>query len=57
LIDELTSLRFDFTQHGYMKVSHPDGGHDDFPDSLAFANWGRTNVTGVSDSDTWALEV
>jgi len=41
LIDELTSLEYDYTQHGYMKVSHPDGGHDDYPDSLAFANWGR----------------
>lgn len=48
LIDELTSLQYDFTQHGYMKVSHPEGGHDDFPDSLAFANWGRTNANVVS---------
>jgi hypothetical protein len=46
LIDQLTSLEFDFTQHGYMKVSHPKGGHDDFPDSLAFANWGRTGAGG-----------
>jgi len=41
LINELTSLQYSFTQHGYMKVHHPDGGHDDYPDSLAFANWGR----------------
>jgi len=44
LIDELTSLEFEFTQHGYMKVSHPEGGHDDYPDSLAFANWGRNGA-------------
>jgi len=41
LIDELTSLGYEFTQHGYMKVHHPEGGHDDYPDSLAFANWAR----------------
>lgn len=42
LVDELTSLQYEFTQHSYMKVHHPEGGHDDFADSLAFANWGRT---------------
>jgi len=47
LIDELTSLQFEFTQHGYMKVHHPDGGHDDHPDSLAFANWARQNKATV----------
>jgi len=57
LIDELTSLEYDFTQHGYMRVHHPEGGHDDFADSLAFANWGRTNVTNVTDNETWAMEV
>jgi hypothetical protein len=41
LIDELTSLEYEFTQHSYMKVHHPDGGHDDFADAVAFANWGR----------------
>ena len=50
LVDELTSLEFEFTQHGYMKVHHPEGGHDDFADSLAFAHWamsgtGQTTVT------------
>lgn len=44
LIDELTSLQFSFTQNGYVKVSHPDGGHDDFPDSLALANYGRDGI-------------
>jgi hypothetical protein len=51
LLNELSSLEYEFTQHGYMKVSHPDGGHDDHADAVAFANWGRngngqqTNVT------------
>ncbi|MFB6198811.1 MAG: hypothetical protein ABEI52_11175, partial [Halobacteriaceae archaeon] len=44
LVDELTSLEFEFTQHGYMKVHHPERGHDDFADSLAFANWGRSGM-------------
>ena len=41
LIDELTSLQFSVTSNGYYKISHPDGGHDDFADSLALANWGE----------------
>jgi len=41
LIDELTALEFSVTRNGYYQISHPDGGHDDFPDSLAFANWAR----------------
>ncbi len=51
LLNELSSLEYEFTQHGYMKVAHPDGGHDDHADAVAFANWGRngngqqTNVT------------
>lgn len=46
LVDELTSLQYEFTQHSYMKVSHPDGGHDDHADALAFANWGRNGGSG-----------
>ena len=48
LIDELTSLKYEFTQHGYMKTHHPNGGHDDFADSVAFANWGRTEGSNVT---------
>jgi len=44
LIDELTSLRFEFTQNGYLKVHHPDGGHDDFADSLALAHYGMSGT-------------
>lgn len=44
---ELTSLQFDFTQHGILRVFHPPGGHDDFPDALALANWARTNAHRV----------
>jgi hypothetical protein len=46
LIDELSSLQYEFTQHSYMKVSHPDGGHDDHADAVAMANWGRNGGTG-----------
>lgn len=45
LIHELKSLEFDFTQHGKLKVSHPPGGHDDFPDSLALAHFGRMKAS------------
>lgn len=48
LLDELTSLTYDFTQHGYMRVHHPENGHDDFPDSLAFALWARENQRKVT---------
>lgn len=47
LITELTSLEYTYTPNGYLKVSHPTGGHDDFPDGLALANWGR--VGGVEE--------
>lgn len=40
LVHELTSLTFDFTQHGKLRVEHPPGGHDDFPDSLALSHFG-----------------
>jgi len=51
LIAELTSLQYSYTQHGYLKVSHPDGGHDDFPDALALANWARRQVAGLPQRD------
>jgi hypothetical protein len=41
LEQETTGLAFDFTQNGYLKVSHPPGGHDDFADALAGANYMR----------------
>lgn len=44
LIGELTSLQYDYTQHGYLKVSHPEGGHDDHPDALALANHARQRI-------------
>jgi len=44
LVDELTSLQFEFTQNGYLKVTHPDGGHDDFADSLALAHYGMSGA-------------
>lgn len=41
LINETTSLTYNFTQNDKLKLSHPEGGHDDFPDSLALANLAR----------------
>jgi len=68
LKNQLTSLEKTTTPTGYWKVSHPPGGHDDYPDALMLANGARTgladefqkelrNSTNVSDSETWAMEV
>lgn len=52
LVHELTSLEFDFTQHGKLKVSHPPGGHDDFPDSLALSHFGVMKAGPSQSSNT-----
>jgi len=44
LLDELTSLMYDFTPSGKVKVEARNGEHDDHPDSLALANYGRTQI-------------
>lgn len=41
---ETTELQYEFTQTGTLKLSHPEGGHDDFPDALALANYARTGA-------------
>ena len=41
LIRELTTLEYTYTENGYLKISHPQGGHDDYPDGLALANAAR----------------
>lgn len=51
LIHELTSLRYDFTVHGKLRVQHPPGGHDDFPDSLALAHMGVMKASPSQSSD------
>lgn len=51
LITQLTSLEYKFTENSYLKISHPTGGHDDFPDGLALANHGRATHT---PQDTYA---
>lgn len=45
LITQLTSLEYSYTANSKLKVHHPNGGHDDFPDALAFANLGRMQGT------------
>jgi len=50
LFSETTSLVYDYTQSGILRVDHPPGGHDDYPDSLALAVYGwQTDVTGGSN--------
>ena len=44
LIQEITSLQYSYTANGHLKLSHPNGGHDDYPDALMLANAGRTGI-------------
>lgn len=46
LTNQLTALQKETTPTGYWKVSHPPGGHDDFPDGLMLANGARTGLAG-----------
>lgn len=35
---ETTKLQYEYTANRHVKVSHPENGHDDFPDALALAH-------------------
>lgn len=37
LYEQMNSLEYEFSRSGLIKVHHPQGGHDDFPDALAAA--------------------
>jgi len=37
LLNQLTSLMYEFSTSGTLKVHHPTNGHDDYPDALALA--------------------
>lgn len=39
LFNQTTRLTYSFSKNGKVQVSHPPGGHDDYPDALAFAFW------------------
>jgi phage FluMu gp28-like protein len=41
LVNQTTALEKTFTPTNKAKYSHPPGGHDDWPDACAFANWAR----------------
>lgn len=41
MVQQLAELEYEYTSSGKMKVSHPEGGHDDYPDALGLANWAR----------------
>jgi phage FluMu gp28-like protein len=45
LRQQLADLQYELTSNGKTKIHHPDGGHDDFTDALALANWGRSQPT------------
>ena len=37
LLNQMTSLIYEFSSSGVLKVHHPEGGHDDYTDALALA--------------------
>lgn len=41
LVNQATKLKKTFTPTGKAKYEHPPGGHDDWPDAVAMANWAR----------------
>ncbi len=43
---QTTRLEFEYTSNGYVKVSHPPNGHDDYADALALANHARAKSSG-----------
>lgn len=45
---ETTALQFDYTQNGLLRIKHPSGGHDDYPDALALANFARVDSERVT---------
>jgi phage FluMu gp28-like protein len=42
LITQCLELEYSYTSSGKMRIEHPPGGHDDFSDALALANWARS---------------
>jgi len=43
MVDQLTSLEYNYTDSGNIQIQHPSGGHDDYPDALALAVWGMSS--------------
>lgn len=53
LYEQLNSLQFEYSRSGLIKVSHPTGGHDDFPDALAAAVYAAdTNHSSKATPET-----
>lgn len=52
LENQVTSLQKTFTPTNKAKYAHPSGGHDDWPDGLALANWARHGNGDPLDNTT-----
>lgn len=51
---QLSDLEYELTSSGKTKIGHPEGGHDDYADALALANWARTGVEAeASGTGVW----
>jgi hypothetical protein len=44
---ECLELEYSYTSSGKMKISHPTGGHDDFADAFALANWAKSQKSNT----------
>lgn len=55
MVNQLTALEYDYTSTGRLKIAHPSGGHDDFCDALALANWAR-NERPFTPSDKKSMQ-
>lgn len=42
MVNECLELEYSYTSTGKIRIEHPSGGHDDYPDALALAVWAKS---------------
>lgn len=42
MFNQCLDLTYSYTSTGKVRIEHPSGGHDDYSDALALANWARS---------------
>lgn len=47
MLDELYAFQYEYTQGDNIKLGHPEGGHDDYVDSLCLAAYGLKRMFGA----------
>lgn len=53
LIDQLLLFEYEYTSGGRIKLHHPEGGHDDWPDALALCAWGLKHPGSIETTMSW----